>query len=69
MLIFLYGLEEKWMKREQVSTLKHIHRYYLFRRPRLSPDLERTINGRCSAFMILAVSLVALSGGTTVHRK
>lgn len=27
MLIFLYGLEEKWMKKEQVSTLKHIQTY------------------------------------------
>lgn len=54
---------------EHTETHTNIYRYYLFRRPRLSPDLERTINGRCSAFMILTVFLVALLGGTTVHRK
>lgn len=58
------------VEREQVSTLKHehTHRYYLFRQL-LSSDLERTIDGRCSAFVILTVFLVALAGGATVHRK
>lgn len=43
MLIFLY-VEEKWMKGEQVSTLKHIQtRYSLFRQPHLSSDLERPL--------------------------
>lgn len=59
------------MEREQVSTLKHEHtdRYYLFRQPLLSPDLERTIDGRCSAFVIFVVFRVALAGGATVLRQ
>lgn len=31
--------------------------------------LGKTVSGRCSAFVIFVVFLVAPSGGATVHRK